>query len=104
MRSTIAMCPDTFEMSSFETLPLAFDIAGLLLVGETPSAPTSVLLQLDTGVDYAAGHPIQPSINGTQLIQTLTALQAGKRYRLVITFTAAAGKIWAPSLLIDCPE
>jgi hypothetical protein len=104
MRSDIAVCPDTFEMGSQETLPLAFDVAGLLLAGETPSAPDSTLIQVDTGLDYAAGHPSNPTISGTQLIQTVTALEAGKRYLLIIQFTAAAGKIWAPSLLIECPE
>ena len=104
MRQTISMCPDTFEMSSHETLPLAFDVAGLLAGGETPSAPLSMLIQIDTGLDYSAGHPTAPTINGTQLVQTVTALQAGKHYRLIIQFNAAAGKTWAPSLLIDCPE
>jgi len=104
MRPTIAVCPDTFEMSSHETLPLAFDVANLLLAGETPSGPSATLTQIDTGQDYVSGHPGVPIIQGTQLIQTVTALQPGKRYRLIIQFTAAAGKVWAPSLNIDCPE
>jgi hypothetical protein len=100
----ISVCPEVFAMSSFETLPLAFDVSGLLLTGETPSSPSARLVQMDTGMDYASGHPGSPVIQGTQLIQTVTALQVGKRYRLIIQFTAAAGKVWAPSLLIECPE
>src|SRR5262245_39893355 len=94
-RPTIAVCPDTFEMSSYETLPLTFDVADLLEAGETPSAPVTSLIQIDTGLDYVAGHPTAPVVQGTQLVQSVTALQAGKRYRLIIKFTAAAGKIWA---------
>jgi hypothetical protein len=100
----ISVCPETFEMSSYETLPIAFDISGLLLVGETPSGPSAQLIQIDTGMDYAPGHPGSPIIQSTQLIQTVTALQVGKRYRLVIQFSAAPGKVWAPSLLIECPQ
>ena|SRR5215831_2033818 len=103
-RATISVCPDVFAMSSHETLPLAFDVSALLLVGETPTSPSALLIQLDTGLDYPAGRTGTPIIQGTQIIQTVTALQAGKHYRLVIEFNAAAGKIWAPSLLIDCPE
>jgi hypothetical protein len=104
MRSAISVCPDVFEMSSHETLPLAFDVASLLESGETASGAASTLVQIDTGLDYAAGHPSAAVIQGTQLIQAVTALEAGKRYRLIIQFTAAPGKVWAPSLLIDCPE
>lgn len=104
MRQTIAMNPDTFLMSSRETLPIAFDVADLLDVGETPSGPAATLEQVDTGLDYAPGHPGAAIVQGTQLIQTVTGLQPRKRYRLVIQFTAALGKVWAPSLLIECPE
>ena len=100
----ISVCPESLEMSSYETLPLAFDVADLLLVGETPTAATAQLIQIDTGMDYASGHPGSPIIQGTQLVQTVTGLQIGKRYRLVMQFQAAPGKIWAPSLLIECPE
>lgn len=100
----ISVCPDFLEMSSYETLPLAFDVAGLLEDGETPSGAAATLLQLDTGQDYASGHPGSAIVQGTQLIQTVTGLQPGKRYRLVIQFSAAIGKVWAPSLLIECTE
>jgi hypothetical protein len=91
-------------MSSFETLPITFDVTELLIDGETVSLPSSTLVQLDTGLDYAAGHPSAPAIQGALIIQTVTALEAGKRYRLIVQFDAAVGKTWAPSLLIDCPE
>src|SRR5215204_3388085 len=99
MRSTISLCPDTFEMGSYETLPIGFDIASLLVESETPTNARTNLIQIDTGLDYGPGHPTIPSIQGTRLVQTLTALEAGKRYRLIIQFDAATGKTWAPSLL-----
>src|SRR5262245_26937179 len=104
MRSEITVAPNMFEMGSHETLPISFDISQLLLVSETPTNAVTTLVQIDSGIDYGAGHPTVPSIQGTKLVQTLTALQAGKRYRLIIQFNAAAGKTWAPSLLISCPE
>jgi hypothetical protein len=104
MNNSIAVCPDTFQMASQETLPLAFDIADLLLVGETPSAPSAQLIQIDTGLDYVDGHPGAVSINGTQLTQVVSQLTPEKRYRLVIRFSVGPSKVWAPYLLVECPE
>lgn len=98
------MCPDTFVMSSRETLPIAFDVSPLLEEGETPSSPESSLVQIDNGVDYVTGRPGAAFVQGEEIVQTVTGLRAGKRYLLAIQFEAAPGKIWAPSLYIECPE
>jgi len=101
---SLAVSPDSFEMASQETLPITFDATSLLLVGETISVANAELIQLDTGVDYANGKLGPVAIAGTQVTQTVTGLVPRKRYRLVIQFTVAANKTWAPYLLIECPE
>ena len=104
MHNSIAVSPDTFQMASQETLPLAFDVADLLESGETPSDAVATLTQIDTGLDYVSGRPGTVEINGTQLTQVVTQLLPTKRYRLVIRFTVAPSKTWAPYLLLECPE
>ena len=103
MSHSIAVSPDTFLMSSQETLPLAFDVADLLEVGESPSDAVATLTQIDTGVDHTSGRPGSVQISGTQLVQVVTQLTPTKRYRLSIRFTAAPSKVWAPYLLVECP-
>ena len=100
----IAVNPDAFLMGSLETLPLTFDASGIVLPGETIGTATAQLVQLDTGAEYSAGRVGQVAVAGTDLTQTVTALVPRKRYRLVIQFQVAVNKVWAPYLVIDCPE
>ena len=101
---SLAVAPGSFEMASQETLPITFDASSLLLVGESISVANAELIQLDTGVDYIAGRLGPVAVAGTQLTQTVTGLVPRKHYRLVIQFTVAINKTWAPYLLIECPE
>jgi hypothetical protein len=91
-------------MGSQESLPLSFDASAVLLVGESISNAESQLIQIDNGQDYVAGRPTGVTVAGALLTQTVTALQPRKRYRLVIQFSVALNKTWAPYLMIDCPE
>lgn len=100
----IQVSPDVFQMGSQETLPLTFDAAGVLADGESIQTATASLVQVDTGLDYVAGRTGGVTVAGTDLTQVVTALQARKRYRLVIRFEISSQKVWAPYLLIDCPE
>lgn len=102
--SEIQVSPDWFPMGSQETLPLTFDASSIVLEGESIQSATAELVQVDTDVDYAAGRMGGVSVLGTDLTQVVTALQPRKRYRLVIRFTINSQKVWAPYLLIDCPE
>jgi hypothetical protein len=43
-------------------------------------------------------------VAGTDLTATVSSLLPRKRYRLVVQFEVAANKVWAPYLLIECPE
>jgi len=104
MHNAIAVCPDSFQMASQETLPLAFDVADLLESGETVSDPVASLIRIDNGQDYVAGHPGTVQVVGTQLTQVVTQLEPEKRYRLVIRFTVGPSKTWAPYLILECPE
>jgi len=103
MHNSIAVSPDTFLMSSQETLPLAFDVADLLEDGETPSDAAATLVQIDNGLDHVSGRPGTVQVNGTQLVQVVTQLTPRKRYRLSIRFTAGPSKTWAPFLYVECP-
>lgn len=102
--SEIAVNPEIFQMASQETLPITFDATSILLPGESISSATAQLVQLDTGVEYAAGRLGTVAVAGTELTQTVTALAPRKRYRLVMQFAVAANKVWAPYLTIECPE
>jgi hypothetical protein len=91
-------------MGSQETLPLTFDATSLLLEGETISNATAELVQIDTGLEYANGRLGNPAVAGTEVTQTVTGLVPRKRYRLVMQLEVAVNKVWAPYLLIECPE
>jgi hypothetical protein len=91
-------------MASQETLPITFDASSLLLVGESISVASAQLIQVDTGVDYVSGRLGPVAVAGSQVTQTVTGLVPRKQYRLVIQFTVAVNKTWAPYLLIECPE
>ncbi len=91
-------------MASQETLPITFDATSLLLTGESISVASAQLVQVDTDVDYATGRLGPVAVAGPLVTQTVTGLVPRKRYRLVIQFTVAVNKTWAPYLLIECPE
>jgi len=69
-----------------------------------PLSATAQLVQVDTGLDYTAGLLGPVAVAGPELTQTVTGLLPRKRYRLVIQFEVAANKVWAPHLMIECPE
>lgn len=103
--SEIAVSPNVFEMGSLETLPLTFDATSILLPGESVVSALAVLTQVDSGQDYSSAGLVGPvAIAGNDLTATVTSLAARKRYRLVIQFEVAANKVWAPYLMIECPE
>jgi hypothetical protein len=65
----------------------------------------ATLTQIDNGQDYSAAGLLGPvAVGTTDLTQTVTSLLPRKRYRLVIQFEVAPNKVWAPYLLIECPE
>jgi hypothetical protein len=62
-------------------------------------------VRIDNGEDVSAeGLLGTVSVAGAELTATVTSLLPRKRYRLVIQFEVAANKVWAPYLLIECPE
>jgi len=103
--SELAVSPNTFQMGSQETLPLTFDATPILLEGESIAWATAQLTEIGNGTDYGSAGLLGPvAVAGTDLTATVTSLAPRKRYRLVIQFEVAANKVWAPYLLIDCPE
>ena len=100
--SQATVSPSTFQMASSETLPLAFDCSALLGQGESVSSPTASLTRTIDGTSYPGGLSGAPSVSGSKITVTVTALEAGFSYRLVVGFTAAAGKVWAMDLTIGC--
>lgn len=101
--SSISVSPASFQMASSETLPLAFDTTPLLVDEEAPTSPSCVLTDLSDGRAYSAGLTGSPTIAGNTITQTVTALKARHRYRLAVSFTAAAGKVWTMELEITVP-
>jgi len=101
----LMVSPSPFEMGSQETLPLTFDATPILLPGESVVWATATLTRIDNGQDYSALGLLGPvAIAGSDLTATITGLLPRKQYRLVVQFEVAANKVWAPSLLIECPE
>ena len=101
----LAVSPNPFEMGSLETLPLTFDATPILLPGESVAWALATLTQLDNGQDVSAVGLTGPvAVAGTELTATVTSLLPRKRYRLVVQFEVAPNKVWAPYLVIDCPE
>lgn len=100
--TTLAVVPASWEMASTETLPLGFTTTPLLGAGETPSSPSVLLVDLYSGQPHAGGLSGSPSVSGNVITQTVTKLQAQHQYRLLVTFTAAAGKVWTMELILDC--
>jgi len=97
--------PNPFEMGSLETLPLTFDATPVLLPGESVLWAQATLTQIDTGQDYSAVGLLGPvAVAAADLTATVTSLLPRKRYRLVIQFEVAPNKVWAPYLLIECPQ
>ena len=96
--------PDTYPMSSRETLPIQFDMGPLLADGETPSAPAATLTRLDTGAAYPGGLSGSPTFTGNYVAPTVTALTKGVTYRLSLKFQAAPGKIFDVLLDIPCRD
>lgn len=101
--STLAFRPSRAEIASTETVPLAFDMADLLAAGESVASPSVSLTNLITGASYASGLSGSASVSGTRILQSVTALVAGQRYRLVVTMTPAAGKTLSAELIIEVP-
>lgn len=99
--------PRTMDMGSAETLPLAIDFAAYLAGGETVNgsgAPTATLADLTDGSSTTGMLLGSPSVSGSKVTQTVTALRAGHRYRLEVVIRPVAGKVWAAELEINCPR
>lgn len=103
MIEALQVTPNVFPMASFETLPLTFNTAARLLVGEAPTDATATLVDKRSNASYSNGLSGSASINGNIITQTVTNLQAGHRYWLFVSFTAAVGKRWTGVLEIVCP-
>ena len=97
--------PGTITMLAGETLPLAIDFTLLIAAGQTPSTPTGTLYDI-TDTD-TPGTPVTQggalSLSGNVVTKSITGLVAGKRYRLVLGLTAAAGTVWQAGLIVVCP-
>ncbi len=92
----------TYEVLSSEQLPLSFDFAPLLEVGETliDPQPVSVLIRVDTQqrLDFLPA----AVRNGNIVVQQIQGLTAGMRYRLMVLGRVSANKTWAQQLWIAC--
>ncbi len=104
MITPIHALPDTYPMSSRETLPLRFDVGGCVAPGEAVSAPTATLRRLDTGASFPAGLSGTATATGQYIVQTVTGLAPGVTFRLSVRFQTAAGKLWDVLLDIPCPD
>lgn len=101
--SALSTDPPVKEQASTETLPWRFDTTPLLTTGESPSAAIASLTDDRSGVAYPAGLTGDAQVSGNFITQSVTALQRGRTYRLVVTFQAAVGKVWSMELILTCP-
>jgi hypothetical protein len=100
---TLRTEPYTIQQGSGSTLPWDIDMTAHLGVGESVSAPAAALEDLRTGAAYAGGVLSAVAQSSTTVRVTLQALVRGARYRLVVRFTAAAGKTPATETLVEVP-
>lgn len=106
MADTILVSPSSYEIGSTETLALSFDVSGDLSGSETAVSAVSSLVNRQSGDTYDDGLVGDPEIDvdGSLITQVVANLQAGHKYRLVITFVVTPDvKEPACALLIDCP-
>ena len=101
--SLLATRPPRTEIASTETVTLECDMAALLASGETVLTPVVSLINVATGASYAGGLSGSPSVTGTRIRQSVTALVAGQRYRVIWTMTPVAGKIVSCETLLEVP-
>jgi hypothetical protein len=104
MSSKLQTVPAGFEMGTTETLPLGFDATKLLAVGQSVSAPFSVLKNIDSGKPVTLAD--SPTVSGNVITQIVrgSALVALTKYALSVTFTAAANTTWTMVLVIYVPQ
>ncbi len=102
--SGLSFSPNTFEIGSRETIPLAFNMAALLAVGESVASPVSALWDLTLGSSYGSGLSGSPTAAGDVITQTVTALVSGHTYRLMVGMTPVAGKTLYGDVILSCPE
>lgn len=100
---TLTTEPDTIQQGSGSTLPWDIDMSAHLGLGESVSAPTATLEDLGTQASYAGGVLSATVLSSTVVRVTLQALVRGTRYRLVVRFTAAAGKTPATETYVEVP-
>lgn len=100
MSSSRDTIPSSREQGPTEQQPLRIDVSNWLDVGESPSAPSATLVEHRSGI--SAGTLGTPSVDGNVITVAVSGLTAGVTYRLEVTFTAAAGKVWTTRTLIVC--
>ena len=98
--SQLSTTPASVEMGSTETLPIEISFVPHLGAATIASAVVT-LTDLPTGAAYAAGLGVKTNTT-TAVTQTLTALEPGHRYRLVVTVTDSTGRVWASETNIEC--
>lgn len=99
--------PGSVTVLSGETRPLGIDMGLLLKDGQSVGTPlTAHLYDItdgDPGTSFPSGLVSVPSVSGTVVSQTVTALVPLHTYRLVLGFQAAVGTIWQSGTTIVCP-
>lgn len=98
--SQLSTNPASIDMASSETLPIEVSFAANLGAA-TISSSVATLTDLETGAAYAAGLGTKTGTS-TTVTQTLTALQAGHRYRLAVTVTDSTSRVWSSETSIVC--
>ncbi len=81
--------PERVKTLAAAVLPLVFDLAPLLLPGETPSNPRTALTDLETGERVSLP---APTLVGTTITQVIQRLTAGHDYQLVWIWTISPTK------------
>ena len=93
--------PAVVYVTSLETRALEFDVAALLGAGETPSQPTTRLVDLTTG--EIAGLPKSPTLAANVITQVVSGLTRGHIYELVWGFSISANEKPTRITIIEVP-
>jgi hypothetical protein len=105
----LATSPAAVEQAASETIPWGIDFTHSLASGETVNgfaAPTAAIYDLSNRTTDVSATKLSGSVSvsGTTVLQAVTALVSGHRYRLDVTIRPTSNKVLTASLLIVCVQ
>lgn len=95
--------PTSFDIATTEIYPYTCDFTNLLGPGETISAPSCILRDLNSGHLYGAGLTGNPSSSGNTVTQVISNLVKSRKYELLTTIVITSKTTtWTLRTIVNC--